>query len=70
MYPGRIYKRPIDEKLPGVLGQAKRLPEQLGWIHGMGCPSENTLFLAEIINWREQKFILHPKGSMGKMHAG
>jgi hypothetical protein len=26
----------------------------------MACPSENTLYVAEILNWRVQKLILHP----------
>jgi hypothetical protein len=26
----------------------------------MACPSENTLFVAEVLNWRVQKLILHP----------
>jgi DNA-binding beta-propeller fold protein YncE len=69
-YPGRVYKLSLDGKLLGVLGQAGRLPKQFGWIHGMACPSENTLFVAEIINWRVQKLVLHPKGEMGKKAAG
>jgi hypothetical protein len=27
----------------------------------MACPSENVLFVAEILNWRVQKLILHPE---------
>ena len=26
----------------------------------MACPSENELYVAEILNWRVQKLILHP----------
>ena len=64
-YPGRIYKLSLDGKVLGVLGQAGRLPKQFGWIHGMACPSENELFVAEVINWRVQKLILHPDGVLG-----
>jgi hypothetical protein len=53
----------LDGKVLGVLGQAGRLPKQFGWIHGMACPSENELFVAEVINWRVQKLILHPAGA-------
>ena len=59
--PGRIYKLILDGKLVGMLGKAGRQLKQFGWIHGMACPSENTLFVAEILNWRVQKLILHPK---------
>jgi hypothetical protein len=24
------------------------------------CPSENELYVAEVLNWRVQKLILHP----------
>jgi DNA-binding beta-propeller fold protein YncE len=60
-YPGRVYKLTLDGKLVGMLGAAGKAPKQFGWIHGMACPSENTLYVAEILNWRIQKLILHPK---------
>ncbi len=41
---------------------AARLKE-FGWIHEMACPSENTLFVAELLNWRVQKLTLHPVAS-------
>ena len=50
----------LDGKLLGVLGKAGKQPKQFGWIHGIACPSENVLFVAEIINWRVQKLTLHP----------
>ena len=60
-FPGRIYKLTLDGKLVGMLGKAGRQLKHFGWIHGMACPSENTLFVAEILNWRVQKLILHPE---------
>jgi sugar lactone lactonase YvrE len=59
-YPGRIYKLTLDGNLVGMLGKAGRQLGQFGWIHGMACPSENTLFVAEILNWRVQKLLLNP----------
>ena len=50
----------LDGKILGVLGEAGREPGQFGWIHQMACPSENTLFIAELLNWRVQKLTLHP----------
>jgi len=29
----------------------------------MACPSENELYVAEVINWRVQKLVLHPDKS-------
>jgi hypothetical protein len=64
-FPGRVYKLTLDGKVVGVLGRTGRQAKQFGWIHEMACPSENELYVAEILNWRVQKLILHPqtKGS-------
>ena len=59
-FPGRIYKMTLEGKLLGVLGKAGRQEKQFGWIHQMACPSENELYVAEILNWRVQKLTLHP----------
>ena len=34
--------------------------KQFGWIHAMVCPSENVIYVGELLNWRVQKLILHP----------
>jgi len=44
-----------------VLGESGRQLKQFGWVHEIACPSENVLFVAEIINWRVQKLLLHPE---------
>lgn len=59
-FPGRIYKLTLEGKVVGVLGSTGRQLKEFGWIHEMACPSENTLFVAEILNWRVQKLTLHP----------
>jgi len=59
-YPGRIYKLSLDGKVLGMLGESGKLPGQFGWIHEIACPSENTLYVAELLNWRVQKLILTP----------
>ena len=59
--PGRIYKLSIpDGKILGVLGKSGRDSGQFNWIHGLACPDENTLYVADMNNWRLQKLILHP----------
>ena len=42
-------------------GQSGKQLKQFGWIHEIACPSENVLYVAEILNWRVQKLILHPE---------
>ena len=59
-YPGRIYKLTLDGKILGVLGESGKQLKQFGWIHEIACPSENELFVGELLNWRVQKLILEP----------
>ena len=58
-WPGRIYRLTLDGKLLGMLGQSGKQLKQFGWIHQMACPSENVLYVAELLNWRVQKLVLH-----------
>ena len=60
-FPGRIYKLSLDGKVLGVLGESGKQLKQFGWIHEIACPTENTLFVAELLNWRVQKLVLHPQ---------
>jgi len=57
---GRIYKLELDGNILGEFGKSGKLLGQFGWVHEISCPSENTLFVAELLNWRVQKLILHP----------
>jgi sugar lactone lactonase YvrE len=59
-YPGRLYKLSLDGKVLGVLGESGKQLKQFGWVHEIACPNENTLFVAEILNWRVQKLLLKP----------
>ena len=59
-FPGRVYKMTLEGKVLGVLGSSGKQAGQFGWIHEIACPSENTLFVAELLNWRVQKLTLHP----------
>lgn len=66
-FPGRVYKLTLDGKVLGWLGSTGRQPKEFGWIHEIACPSENTIYVAEILNWRLQKLILHPgKATLGQ----
>lgn len=59
-YPGRIYKLSLDGEVLGVLGESGRQLKEFGWVHEIACPSENELYVAELLNWRVQKLVLHP----------
>ncbi len=57
-YPGRIYKLTLDGRVLGILGESGKQLRQFGWIHEISCPSENELYVSELLNWRVQKLIL------------
>ena len=59
-YPGRLYKMSLDGKVLGVLGESGKQLKQFGWIHAIACPSANTVYVAELLNWRVQKLMLRP----------
>ncbi|MGH7655468.1 MAG: peptidyl-alpha-hydroxyglycine alpha-amidating lyase family protein [Gemmatimonadaceae bacterium] len=58
--PGRIYKVTLDGKVLGTIGEAGKELKQFGWIHEIACPSQNSLYVAELLNWRMQKLTLLP----------
>jgi DNA-binding beta-propeller fold protein YncE len=62
-YPGRVYKLSLDGNVLGYFGTTGRQPKEFGWIHEIACPAENTIYVAEILNWRVQKLQLHPDRS-------
>ncbi len=63
LYPSRIYKVSLDGKVLGVYGQPGRNLGEFGWIHGIACPSENEIWVAELINWRVQKLVTTGTGT-------
>jgi DNA-binding beta-propeller fold protein YncE len=65
-FPGRIYKLDLQGNVLGMLGRAGRQLKQFGWIHEIACPSENELYVAEIINWRVQKLLLRPERGVAR----
>jgi DNA-binding beta-propeller fold protein YncE len=67
-FPGRVYKLSLDGKVLGWLGKAGHQPKQFGWIHEIACPSENEIFVAELLNWRVQKLTLHPTQASTAQH--
>jgi DNA-binding beta-propeller fold protein YncE len=63
-YPGRIYKLTLEGKVLGTIGKTGKQPGQFGWIHEIACPSENELYVAELLNWRVQKLTLRTNSQM------
>jgi DNA-binding beta-propeller fold protein YncE len=59
-FPGRVYKISLDGKVLGMFGGTGRQLKQFGWVHEIACPSENEIYVGELLNWRMQKLMLHP----------
>jgi DNA-binding beta-propeller fold protein YncE len=61
LFPGRLYKLSLDGKLLGIYGQSGKNLGEFGWGHAIACPSENEVYVGELLNWRVQKLVT--KGS-------
>lgn len=58
MFPGRIYKLSLTGEVLGFLGRDGPQEGQFGWIHAIACPSQNEIWVAELLTWRVQKLEL------------
>ena len=56
---GEIYKLDLDGKVLGRFGAAGKLAKEFGSVNAIDCRNPNTLFVAEVQNWRVQKLVLH-----------
>jgi hypothetical protein len=68
--PGRIYKLTLDGRIVGMLGESGHELGQFSWTHGIACPSENTIYVADMNNWRVQKLMLHPSNTKPTAASG
>jgi streptogramin lyase len=59
-WPGRIFKVTLDGRVLGVIGESGRNLKQFSGAHGLACPTENEIYVAESSNWRVQKLLLRP----------
>ena len=59
-YTGEVYKMELDGTIVGKFGKAGKAPGEFATIHAIDCRDPNTLYTAEINNWRMQKIVLKP----------
>jgi hypothetical protein len=55
--PGRLYKLSLDGKVLGIYGKSGKQPGEFGWAHALACPSEDEVWVGELLNWRVQKLV-------------
>lgn len=56
--PGRVYKMTLDGKIVGMFGESGRGDKQFNWPHGIACPTENEIYVADMNNWRVAKITI------------
>jgi hypothetical protein len=57
-FPGRIIKATLQGEVLGVIGNSGRNPGEFSGAHGLACPSEDVLYVAETSNSRAQKLVI------------
>jgi DNA-binding beta-propeller fold protein YncE len=55
---GRVFKLDLNGKVLGTFGKLGRLPGWFDSIHGIACPDEKTLYLAQEFSYRFDKIVL------------
>lgn len=55
---GEIYKMRLDGTVVGRFGKAGKAMKDFGMVNAIDCREPNTLYVAEMMNWRVQKLTL------------
>jgi hypothetical protein len=55
---GEIYKLQLDGTIVGRFGKAGKQFKEFGMVNAIDCRDANTLYVAELMNWRVQKLTL------------
>ena len=55
---GEIYKMELDGTVLGRFGRAGKQIKEFGMVNAIDCREANTLYVAELMNWRVQKLSL------------
>jgi DNA-binding beta-propeller fold protein YncE len=56
-YNNRILKLTLDGKIVGRIGAPGKLPGELNFGHQISVDAQGNVYVAEILNWRVQKFV-------------
>ena len=57
---GEVYKVELDGTIVGKFGKAGKAVGEFATIHQMDCRDADTIYTAEINDWRSQKILLKP----------
>jgi streptogramin lyase len=56
-HANRILKLNIEGEILGTLSSKGKLPGQVDYAHHLAVDSQGAIYVAEILNWRAQKFV-------------
>lgn len=62
---GQIFKMELDGTVLGKFGVPGKEQGQFSTVHGIDCRTPDVIYTTEIVEWRLQKFILHPTAAQG-----
>jgi DNA-binding beta-propeller fold protein YncE len=57
---GKFYKLNLNDEILGTFGRFGKAVGETEWTHGLACPSEDTLYAAEELNYRMDKITVQP----------
>jgi sugar lactone lactonase YvrE len=67
---GQLFKMELDGTVVGKFGGPGKEQGQFSTVHGIDCRVDNEILVSEIVEWRFQKFILHPTAAQGGKSQG
>jgi DNA-binding beta-propeller fold protein YncE len=67
---GEIYKMELDGTVIGTFGRAGKQFKEFGMANAIDCRDPNTLYVAELMNWRVQKLTLRDQTSTAAQEQG
>ncbi len=68
-FTGEVYKLELNGTIVGKFGKGGKAPGEFSTIHQMDCRDPNTIYTAEINNWRSQKILLKPQSAPNRTSA-
>ena len=62
---GQVFKIELNGTPVGKWGKPGKQQGEFSTVHGLDCRNENVIYTTEIVEWRLQKFLLHPTAAQG-----
>ncbi len=60
-YSDKLYELDLSGRVLGVLGGPGRAPGLFSGLHAVAAGPDDSIYVAELLNWRPQRFLRVPK---------